>query len=36
MGKVAEQDLVQKLISHPTVETLHEPVLHRLAGRDAM
>lgn len=36
VGQVSEHGLVQKLIAHPAVEALHEPVLHRFAWGDVM
>ncbi len=31
-----EQSFVQQFIPHPSVEALHEPILHGLAGRDVV
>lgn len=36
MGYASEHRLVQKLIAHPALETLHEAVLHELAGSDVV
>ena len=35
-GHVAEHGLVQKLVSHASVETFHEAILHRLARSDVV
>lgn len=36
MDPVGKHGLVEELVSHAAVETIHEAVLHRLARRDVM
>lgn len=36
MGEVSEQRFVEKFVPHPAVETLDEPILHRLSRRDVV